>query len=187
MAWLSWIFLRLFRSRCILATYCRPAYYCWRCNFGMASCNPCSNSSNSWCRTGVFCREEPVFRYLTAPGGFISWQTGGRVLPKCVLLSPCPAPRSNSSVLGIKYRAGAHPHGYSSISSRDLYRNNPGQFCVCLGWVAVLTKLLTTGQTPDFNIPSSPNMLLPLGALGTVSNARSRAAPPSQRQNVDKN
>ena len=56
------------------------------------------------------------------------------VLPKCVLLPPCPAPRSNSSVLGIKYRASAHPHGYGSISNRNLYWYNPGQFCVCLGW-----------------------------------------------------
>ena len=134
MAWLSCVFLHLFRSRCILATYCRPAYSCWRCNFRMASCNPCSNSSNSWCRTGVFCREKPVFRYLTTPGRNISRQTGGWVLPKCVLLPPCPAPRSNSSVLGIKYRAGAHPHGYGSISNRNLYWYNPRQFCVCFGW-----------------------------------------------------
>ena len=134
MAELSWVFLRLFSSRCILATYCQPAYSYWRCDFGMANCRPCSISGNSRFRTGVFCHEEPVFRYLTAPGGPISWQTGRRVLPKCVLLSPRPAPRSNSSVLGIKYRAGANPHEYSSISSRDLYRYYSGQFCLCLGW-----------------------------------------------------
>ena len=44
----------------------------------------------------------------------------------------------------------------------------PGSFVYV--WVGRgLDQALTAGQTPDFNILSSPNMLLPLGALGLLS------------------
>ena len=149
--------------------HCQPAYACWRCHFGMASCNPCSNS-NSRCRTGVFATGS-VFRYLATPCGPISWQTGGRVLPKCVLLPPCPSPRSNRSVLGIKYRAALTRMGMAQFLTATFIGIIPGSFVYV--WVGRgFDQALTTGQLPSFGILSSSTVLLPLGSRRAVFNAR---------------
>ena len=168
MAELCRVLLRLFSSRCVLATNCQPTYSYRRCYFGMADCRPCSISGNSWCWNAVFCRKKPVFEYLTAPGGpfLAKLEDGFSQNAFFYLLALRLVPTAPFWVVNIV--PALTRMGIVQFLAATFIGIIPGSFVYV--WVGrSFDQALTAGQKPDFSILSNSNILLPLGALGLLS------------------
>ena len=136
--------------------------------FGMASCNPCSNSINSRCRTGVFAARNLFSDILQRRAGpFLGkLEDGFSQNAFFYLLALRLVPTVPFWVLNIV--PALTRMGMAQFLTATFIGIIPGSFVYV--WVGRgFDQALTTGQTPGSGILSSSTVLLPLGALAALS------------------